>query len=89
MSSSDSEEEVTPKKHLLDENAELPALFWDAMPENPEEHPDFIAMQALAEESTPEERAENFKVLVQPLGPCTAAGHSGTCTLPLAATELR
>eukprot|EP00878_Enallax_costatus_P030282 GHUV01032957.1.p1 GENE.GHUV01032957.1~~GHUV01032957.1.p1 ORF type:complete len:285 (+),score=43.68 GHUV01032957.1:425-1279(+) len=61
MSSSDSEEDITPKKALIDENAELPALFWDNMPDNPEEHPDFLAMQALAEESTPEERAENFK----------------------------
>lgn len=42
-------------------NQDLPSLFWDTMPEKPEEHPDYIAMQALAEESTPEERAENFK----------------------------
>lgn len=62
MSSSDSDEDITPQKHIIDENADLPALFWDAMPENPEEHPDFVAMQALAEESTLEERAENFKV---------------------------
>ena len=41
--------------------ASLPALFWDEMPEDPNAHPDFMAMQALAEECTPEERAENFK----------------------------
>lgn len=31
------------------------------MPENPEEHPDYMALQAIADECTPEERAENFK----------------------------
>jgi hypothetical protein len=46
------------------DNKDLPALFWDSMPENVEEHPDYVAMQALAEESTPEERAENFKVSI-------------------------
>ena len=40
---------------------QLPALFWDTMPDDPESHPDFAALQALEEESTPEERAENFK----------------------------
>jgi tetratricopeptide (TPR) repeat protein len=49
-------------KNDADENDEqLPALFWDTMPDDPESHPDFAALQALAEESTPEERAENFK----------------------------
>jgi hypothetical protein len=42
--------------------ASLPALFWDEMPEKPEEHPDYMALQAIADECTPEERAEGFKV---------------------------
>jgi len=46
----------------IEESADLPALFWDAMPDDAEAHPDFLALQALAEESTPAERAENFKV---------------------------
>eukprot|EP00879_Flechtneria_rotunda_P026899 GHRR01028743.1.p1 GENE.GHRR01028743.1~~GHRR01028743.1.p1 ORF type:complete len:282 (+),score=86.70 GHRR01028743.1:112-957(+) len=60
MSSSD-EEDITSAKQPVDDNAELPALFWDSMPENAEEHPDYIALKALAEESTPKERAESFK----------------------------
>lgn len=59
MSDSDSED-ITPSQPVND-NADLPALFWDSMPDNAEEHPDYIAMKALEEESTPEERAENFK----------------------------
>ncbi|CAD7703396.1 unnamed protein product [Ostreobium quekettii] len=42
-------------------NEELPALFWDETPERPEEHPDYAALEALREESTPEENAENYK----------------------------
>jgi len=49
-----------------DPNASLPALFWDALPDNPEDHPDWQAMQAIADECTPEERAENFKVCGRP-----------------------
>lgn len=62
MSSSD-EEDITPppRQQPDDANAGLPALFWDAIPDNAEEHPDYVALQALAEESSPEERAENFK----------------------------
>jgi hypothetical protein len=45
------------------DDIDLPALFWDSIPDGAEEHPDYVALQALAEESTPEERAENFKVL--------------------------
>jgi hypothetical protein len=41
--------------------ASLPALFWDEMPERPEDHPDYAGLQALADECTPEERAETFK----------------------------
>jgi len=40
----------------------LPALFWDEMPEDPDQHPDYMALQAIADECTPEERAESFKV---------------------------
>lgn len=43
-------------------NEDLPAIFWDALPENGGEHPDMAAIQALLEESTPEELAENFRV---------------------------
>ncbi|KIY95318.1 Tetratricopeptide repeat protein 4 [Monoraphidium neglectum] len=39
----------------------LPALFWDDMPANPEEHPDYMALKAIADECTPEEQAESFK----------------------------
>jgi hypothetical protein len=63
MSDSDSED-ITPSQPA-DDNADLPALFWDSMPDNPEEHPDYIALKALEEESTPEERAENFKVSLE------------------------
>lgn len=65
MSSSDDEDAPSSRggaAAAADAAASLPALFWDHMPENPEEHPDFLAMQALAEESSPEERADNFKV---------------------------
>eukprot|EP00798_Chlamydomonas_sp_ICE-L_P019966 gene19966-26676_t len=44
-----------------DNNMELPALFWDTMPTDADEHPDMIAMNALSEDETPEERADNFK----------------------------
>jgi hypothetical protein len=40
----------------------LPALFWDHMPEAPEAHPDYAGLMAIADECTPEERAESFKV---------------------------
>ena len=39
---------------------DVPALFWDEMPEDTD-NPDLAAINALIEESTPEERAENFK----------------------------
>eukprot|EP00882_Tetradesmus_deserticola_P022029 GHRQ01023907.1.p2 GENE.GHRQ01023907.1~~GHRQ01023907.1.p2 ORF type:complete len:129 (+),score=48.80 GHRQ01023907.1:337-723(+) len=60
MSDSDCED-IAPSQPA-DDNASLPALFWESMPENPEDHPDYIALKALEEESTPEERAENFKM---------------------------
>ncbi|GMH40625.1 hypothetical protein BSKO_08529 [Bryopsis sp. KO-2023] len=41
---------------------ELPALFWDEIPENAAENPDYAAIQSLIyDESTPEETVENFK----------------------------
>lgn len=42
-------------------NEELPALFWDELPDDPN-NPDVAAIKAIIEESTPEERAESFKV---------------------------
>ena len=42
-------------------NDDLPAAFWDAYPENPD-NADLQAINALLEESTPEERAETYKV---------------------------
>lgn len=57
--SSDDEETLPPAEP--DAALNLPALFWDHVPEGAEQHADYAAMQALAEESTPEERAENFK----------------------------
>ena len=42
-------------------NDSIPAAFWDATPEN-EGNPDLMAIKALQEESTPEERAESLKV---------------------------
>eukprot|EP00884_Botryococcus_braunii_P014826 jgi/Botrbrau1/23344/Bobra.0051s0004.1 len=43
-------------------NEDLPAMFWDSLPENGIEHPDMAAIQALLDESSPEELAENFRV---------------------------
>ena len=40
----------------------LPALLWDEMPEDASNHPDYMAMQALMDELSPIEQAENFKV---------------------------
>ena len=40
---------------------DLPAVFWTSMPEN-QDNPDAAAIEALIAESTPEERAEGFKV---------------------------
>ena len=42
--------------------AEDHPLFWDELPEDAESDPNYAALLALAEESTPEERAANFKV---------------------------
>lgn len=42
-------------------NEDLPALFWDEMPENIENNPDMAAINAMIEESTPEERVLSFK----------------------------
>lgn len=63
----DSDDDVPEQRHssikppvLKDE--ELPSLFWETMPDNVEDHPDYAAMQALRDECTPEERAETCKV---------------------------
>jgi hypothetical protein len=82
---SDDEVDITPKQQPEDEGAQLPALFWDSMPENAEEHPDYIALKALEEESTPEERAENFKVSINSAllkATLQAAGLHVLCCLP-------
>lgn len=42
-------------------NDQVPAAFWDALPSD-QENPDLLAIKALQEESTPEERAETLKV---------------------------
>jgi hypothetical protein len=44
-----------------DPNAGDHPLFWDEIPENPEKDSAWLAMEALKEESTLEERAENYK----------------------------
>lgn len=65
MSSSDDDSprasRVSARPPPVLDNKDLPALFWDEMPENAEEHPDMVALQALIDESSPEERAGNFK----------------------------
>jgi len=43
------------------DNADLSTLFWDSVPENADEHPDKLAIDALLEEDTLEERAANLK----------------------------
>ncbi len=50
-------------------NDDLPAAFWDALPEK-EEHPDLLAINALKDESTPQEQAEALKAGLPP----TSAG---------------
>jgi hypothetical protein len=44
---------------------DIPALFWDEMPDDPD-NPDMAAIQAIIDESTPEERAISFKVYMFP-----------------------
>ena len=41
-------------------NNELPAAFWDALPD--EEHPDLQAINAIKDETSPDERVEVLKV---------------------------
>lgn len=53
---SDSKEEPQPLS-----NDDIPAAFWDTLAED-EENPDLLAIKALQEESTPEERAQTLKV---------------------------
>lgn len=47
------------KEQLSADN--LPAAFWDEYPQN-EENVDLAAINAILEESTPDERAETWKV---------------------------
>lgn len=42
-------------------NDELPAMFWDSLPES-SDNPDAAAIISVLEESTPEELAESQKV---------------------------
>jgi hypothetical protein len=65
MSDSEDIEDITPSnqnQQQPDPNAGLHPLFWDSIPDNAEEDPNYIALKALDDETTPEERAENFKV---------------------------
>ena len=50
-------------------NSDIPAAFWDTLAED-DSNPDLLAMKALQEESTPEERAEVYKVKPS-IGACT------------------
>lgn len=65
MSASDDEEPRPRQPEVDNSNMDLPALFWDSIPEKAEDHPDYAAFQALEDESTPEERAESLKVPYQ------------------------
>ncbi|KAI7844146.1 hypothetical protein COHA_002281 [Chlorella ohadii] len=42
-------------------NEDLPALFWDDLPEDVGDNPDAAAIQAILDETSPEEAAEGFK----------------------------
>lgn len=60
---------MEPPRSAADEG--LPALFWDTIPEDAEEHADYAGIQALIhDESTPDETAENFKVWRCPCPAC-------------------
>ena len=41
--------------------SEVPALFWDELPEDESENSDAAALKAIIEDTSPEERAEGFK----------------------------
>lgn len=43
------------------DNADMPAVFWDSLVDD-NDNPDLLAIKAIQEESTPEERAETLKV---------------------------
>ncbi|GIM08199.1 hypothetical protein Vretimale_12284 [Volvox reticuliferus] len=60
-SDSENEDDKRPKPNLIDDNKGLHPLFWDALPEDADKDPAFAALQALDEDLTPEERAENYK----------------------------
>ncbi|PNH04314.1 Tetratricopeptide repeat protein 4 [Tetrabaena socialis] len=59
--SDDDEDEKRPKLKLVDDNKGLHPLFWDAMPEGAEDDPTYVALKAVEDELTPEEKAESFK----------------------------
>ncbi|GAX82003.1 hypothetical protein CEUSTIGMA_g9431.t1 [Chlamydomonas eustigma] len=60
---SDSDSDTEPDVQIEeDSNAGLHPLFWDAIPDGAEQDPNWQALEALKNESTLEERAENFKV---------------------------
>jgi hypothetical protein len=44
-------------------DADLHPYFWDTIPENADDHEAKMAMDALLEEDSPEERALNYKVI--------------------------
>ncbi len=56
---------------------DLPAAFWDAYPENAD-NPDLAAINALLEESTPEERADTYKVRHLRCGPLVSSTKAST-----------
>ena len=60
------------KQELTADN--LPAAFWDEYPQN-EDNVDLAAINAILEESTPDERAETWKVRCLVTACC--ASHDG------------
>ncbi|PSC72268.1 tetratricopeptide repeat 4-like protein [Micractinium conductrix] len=66
MKFTESDEEDAPPQPLRQappglRNEDLPALFWDDLPEEDNESADAAAIKAIMAESTPEEQAEGFK----------------------------
>ena len=53
--------DASPAKQDEVSNNDIPAAFWDTLAED-ESNPDLLAIRALQEESTPEERAAILKV---------------------------
>lgn len=64
----DSDEDEPPPPQLKQpppglRNEDIPALFWDELPEDMGDHPDAAALKAIMADTTPEESAEGFKNL--------------------------